>query len=154
MGKRELYLSQARSSLEKQGIVILRSSSVYESEPVDHADQPWFLNQVLEVRTHLSPFHLLKSVKTIERQLGRRDSFPKGPRSIDIDILLNENRVLQSPNLIIPHPGLHKRKFVLTALREISPDIFHPVLKIPVDVLWKTVEDSHVVRIYSPRNSS
>lgn len=151
-GRREDLLSRARKDLVGIGVDILRLSSIYESEPVDYLDQPLFLNQVLEVKTHLSPLDLLDSVKAIEVKLGRRDCFPKGPRLIDIDILLNEDKIFKSPNLIIPHPSLHKRKFILSALREISPEIFHPVLEVTVDQLWQSVEDTFEVKLYSPRH--
>jgi 2-amino-4-hydroxy-6-hydroxymethyldihydropteridine diphosphokinase len=153
-GRREDLLSRARKGLVGIGVDILRSSSIYESEPVDYLDQPLFLNQVLEVKTHLSPLDLLDSVKAIEVKLGRRDCIPKGPRLIDIDILLNEDEIFKSPNLIIPHPSLHKRNFILTALREISPEILHPVLKVTVDQLWQSVEDTFIVKLYSPRYKS
>jgi len=152
-GKREILLDRARKSLEEIGIRVLRSSSVYETQPVDCVDQPWFLNQVLEVRTQRLPLELLKAAKAIEKKMGRRTSFPKGPRQIDIDILLNEDLIFHSQKLIIPHPRLHKRKFILTALREISPKIIHPVFKVTIDKLWRDVEDTSEVKIFSPHRA-
>lgn len=151
---REVHLAQARRGLLERGVHILRMSSVYESEPVDFLDQPCFLNQVVEVSTPLSPLSLLKTLKALEINLGRKESFPKGPRLIDIDILLKENMVFSHPLLVLPHPSLHKRRFILTALREIAPEIVHPVLKLSVDRLLQDVDDSSEVNIYIRRPGS
>jgi len=128
LGRRAANLARARRRLERSGVGIVRSSSVYETEPVDYADQPWFLNQVLEVRTDLDPPALLRLAKSIETGMKRVPTMAKGPRTIDIDILLAGDLVIDSPELIVPHPRLHLRNFVLVPLAEIAPEVRHPVL--------------------------
>jgi 2-amino-4-hydroxy-6-hydroxymethyldihydropteridine diphosphokinase len=110
------------------GIEVLAASSVYETEPVDRPDQPWFLNQVVKIRSELDPRSLLRTAKSIEAASGRAPTVPKGPRTIDIDILFAGDLVVASPDRVIPHPRLHLRNFVLIPLAEIAPDFVHPVL--------------------------
>jgi 2-amino-4-hydroxy-6-hydroxymethyldihydropteridine diphosphokinase len=128
LGRRAANLARARRLLDEGGAAIVRASSIYETEPVDLPDQPWFLNQVVEVRTELEPPALLRLAKSIETALGRVPSAPKGPRTADVDILLAGDKVVEKPDLHIPHPRLAKRNFVLVPLAEIVPDLVHPVL--------------------------
>jgi 2-amino-4-hydroxy-6-hydroxymethyldihydropteridine diphosphokinase len=128
LGRRAANLARARRLLERAGVEILRASSVYDTEPVDVKDQPWFLNQVLEVRSRLGPRALLDLVKSIEAAMKRAVTKPKGPRVIDIDILLAGRLILEAPDLIIPHPRLHLRNFALVPLAEIAPRRRHPIL--------------------------
>lgn len=128
LGRRTANLARARRSLERSGIEIVRSSSVYETEPVDRADQPWFLNQVLEARTDLDPPALLRLAKSIESGMKRVPAAAKGPRVIDIDILLAGDLVIDTPELVVPHPRLHLRNFVLVPLAEIAAGVRHPVI--------------------------
>jgi 2-amino-4-hydroxy-6-hydroxymethyldihydropteridine diphosphokinase len=128
LGRRSANLARARRRLERAGIGILRASSVYETEPVDYLDQAWFLNQVLEVRTALEPAALLSLVKSIEAGMKRVPTVAKGPRTIDIDILLAGDLVVETPDLVLPHPRLHLRNFVLAPLAELVPEARHPVL--------------------------
>lgn len=121
-------LARARRLLRENGAEILRASSVYETEPVDHADQPWFANQVVEVRSSLDPQALLKLAKSIEAGLKRVPTVAKGPRIIDIDILFAGDLVIDLPDLLIPHPRLAQRNFVLAPFCEIAPETRHPVL--------------------------
>jgi 2-amino-4-hydroxy-6-hydroxymethyldihydropteridine diphosphokinase len=114
--------------LEEGGAKIVAASSIYETEPVDLPGQPWFLNQVVEVRSGPEPWALLRLARSIEAALKRRRTVAKGPRTIDIDILFAEALVVESPDLVIPHPRLHLRNFVLLPLAEIAPDLVHPVL--------------------------
>ena len=107
---------------------ILRASSVYRTEPVDVPDQPWFYNQVVEVDAEYDPLALLNLVKAIEKKLKRVPAVDKGPRTIDIDILLAGNTVIQTRRLMIPHPRMAERNFVLVPLREIAPHAVHPLL--------------------------
>ncbi len=107
----------------------VKRSSVYETEPQDLRNQPWFLNLVVQVETALFPIQLLHSLQAIELALGRKRITPKGPRSIDIDILLFGRFVVQTAELEVPHPRMHLRRFVLELLAEIAPDIRHPLLK-------------------------
>ena len=128
VGRRASNLARARRLLEEGGVEVVAASSVYESEPVDHLDQPWFLNQVLEIRSEIDPPALLRTARTIEAALKRAPTVPKGPRTIDIDILFAGGLAVDSPDLVIPHPRLHLRNFVLIPLAEIAPDLVHPVL--------------------------
>ena len=128
VGNREQLLGEARRLLEASDLRITRVSSVYETEPQDVRSQPWFLNLVLEVETSLFPMQLLARAQKVERQLGRQRSSAKGPRSIDIDILLFGDSVIDSPNLVVPHPRMAGRRFVLEPLAELAPDLRHPLL--------------------------
>jgi 2-amino-4-hydroxy-6-hydroxymethyldihydropteridine diphosphokinase len=123
LGKREAHLSEARRRLKLHGARLLRTSKVIESEPFGIADQPRFLNQVLEAEWDGSPRELLAAVKLVEGEVGRTPSVHWGPREIDVDILLFGEEHLAEPDLVIPHPGLRERKFVREPLRELRPDI-------------------------------
>lgn len=153
LGNRKKNLALACSLLEENGVEILRASSVYRTEPVDVPDQPWFYNQVVEVEAEYDPMALLKLVKAIERKLKRVPALNKGPRTIDIDILLAGNRVIQTRRLIVPHPRMAERKFVLVPLREIAPHAVHPVLQETVADLVQASEDPAVVRKLGPAGS-
>jgi 2-amino-4-hydroxy-6-hydroxymethyldihydropteridine diphosphokinase len=128
LGQRARNLARARRLLGERGATVIDASSIYETEPVDRADQPWFLNQVVRVETRLGPADLLGVAKAIEAALKRVPAGDKGPRTIDIDILIGENIILDAPGLTVPHPRLHRRNFVLVPLEEIAPDLVHPVL--------------------------
>ena len=125
---REGNLHVAIGKLRELGEV-LAVSSFYETEPVEFTAQPWFLNCAVALRTELMPKLFLAKMLGIEQQMGRRRSQPKGPRPIDIDILLFGNSIIRSPQLEVPHPAMHQRRFVLEPLAEIAPDARHPVLK-------------------------
>jgi len=146
LGNRSRNLAQARNLLQKAGVQIVRQSSIYETEPVDFLEQPWFFNQVLEVETTLNPISLLYLIKEIEKQMKRRPSIDKGPRIIDIDILLAERTVVQTNKLIIPHPRMSFRNFVMIPLAEIAPDFIHPLFHLPVSVLVEMTGDTSTVR--------
>ena len=146
LGRRGANLARARRRLEKRGVRILKASSIYETEPVDLREQPWFLNQVLEVRSGLDPAALLAMVKEIEGEIGRTPSVPKGPRLIDIDVLAAGRLVLETPGLVIPHPRLHLRNFVLAPLAEIAPRFVHPVLRRTVAALAASSHDRSRVK--------
>jgi 2-amino-4-hydroxy-6-hydroxymethyldihydropteridine diphosphokinase len=104
-------------------------SQVYETPPWGIEDQPKFLNQVVKAKTYLEPEQLLKHLKRLEVALGRKESVPNGPRLIDIDILFYDDLVLNTPTVVIPHPRLHERGFVLLPLMDIAPGLVHPVSK-------------------------
>ncbi len=104
-------------------------SAFYETEPMEFADQPWFLNCAVALKTELMPKQFLSKILAIERGMGRQRIRPKGPRTIDIDILLFGNAVIHTPQLEVPHPAMHQRRFVLDPLAEIAPEVRHPVLK-------------------------
>ena len=128
VGNRAAHLRAAIERLAEAGTVKARSS-LYETEPVDFRDQPWFLNCVVALETGNSPRDLLAHALAIEEGMGRRRTRDKGPRTIDIDILLFEDCVLDEPGLKIPHPAMHERRFVLEPLAEIAAEAVHPVLK-------------------------
>jgi 2-amino-4-hydroxy-6-hydroxymethyldihydropteridine diphosphokinase len=128
LGNKEKNLARAARLLGESGVEILAASSIYLTEPVDKADQPWFANQVLEVRSPLDPPSLLRLAKSIEKKMKRVPTVAKGPRTIDIDILLAGEIVLDTPDLVIPHPRLAQRNFVLVPFAEIAPEIRHPIL--------------------------
>lgn len=127
LGDREATLRAARSGLAPE-VELTRCSSLYRTPPWGELDQPPFLNAVCEARTALSPHELLAKVKRLERALGRVDSRRWGPRAIDVDVLLYADATLRSPDLVIPHPYLHQRAFVLLPLSELAPQLRHPVL--------------------------
>ncbi len=130
------------------GVKIRRVSSFYETEPVEVCEQPWFINCVAEVETNLMPLELLGALKSLERQLGRQPGIPKGPRPIDMDILLYENVVVRTPELNIPHPKLAERRFVLVPLSELAADVRDPASGRKVgELLRETKDTSQVVRI-------
>lgn len=108
---------------------VLEVSSLYETEPVEFIDQPWFLNCAVALRTELIPREFLAGLLAIERSLGRERTQPKGPRLIDIDILLYGAATIKTPQLTVPHPAMQERRFVLEPLAEIAPELKHPVLK-------------------------
>jgi len=129
--------------------VILKQSGFYETEPVDYTDQDWFVNGVVKIGTSLDPSELLKMLKAIEKEIGRTQTLVRyGPRILDMDIILYDDLVLNSPQLIIPHPRMHKRRFVLCPICDIDPDIIHPVLHDNMrNLLDKLVDfDQKVVR--------
>jgi 2-amino-4-hydroxy-6-hydroxymethyldihydropteridine diphosphokinase len=127
LGDREGCLREAIARLGAAGIRVLRVSSLYETEPMEVREQPWFLNLVVEAETDLFPKRLLARTQRIELELGRKRVRPKGPRSIDIDILLYGQSVIESNELMVPHPRLAERRFVLEPLAELAPELRHPV---------------------------
>lgn len=117
-------------------------SRFYKTEPVDYTDQDWFVNAAIKIETFLEPFELLKKLKSIENDAGRTDkSIRFGPRVIDLDIILFDDIIVNTPELTIPHPRMHKRCFVLRPLCDIAPDIIHPVLKKNIKYLLDTIND-------------
>ena len=127
IGNREKNLQDAVDRLSSANLRVLRISSVYETEPMDRRDQPWFLNLVAEAETSLYPLQLLQRTQRVEMDLGRKRLAAKGPRTIDIDILLYGNSVIHSAPLEVPHPRLSERRFVLEPLAELAPDLRHPL---------------------------
>ena len=145
IGQRENYLREAITRLGNAGKVV-SISSFFETEPVEFTDQPWFLNCAVSLETNQSPQQLMQTALQIERDMGRVRDQNKGPRTIDIDILLFGNIVIDSPELTIPHPAMHQRRFVLEPLAEIAPDIEHPVLKKTIRELHEELPAGQVVR--------
>lgn len=130
LGDRHAYLHQALVALARAGAVTA-VSSIYETAPVGFTAQPAFLNAVARLETSLPPVELMTALLAIERELGRdrATSVPKGPRTLDLDLLLYDDRVIDQPGLTVPHPAMHERRFVLEPLAEIAPDALHPILK-------------------------
>jgi 2-amino-4-hydroxy-6-hydroxymethyldihydropteridine diphosphokinase len=126
LGNRATNLKEAIASLSPQ-MEVKAKSKVYETPPWGHTEQDKFFNQVVMVKTYLEPEPLLKHLKRLEVALGRKASFQNGPRLIDIDILFYDDLVLESPALVIPHPHVHERGFVLLPMLDIAPDLVHPV---------------------------
>ncbi|MGH9654025.1 MAG: 2-amino-4-hydroxy-6-hydroxymethyldihydropteridine diphosphokinase [Bryobacteraceae bacterium] len=130
LGRREEHLERALDALAREGIRILARSPVYETEPRDVPDQPWFLNLAVACETGYAPLQLLDILQSIESEVGRvRDARPKGPRTLDIDLLLFGDVVIDTPRLTVPHPRMLERRFVLEPLAEIAPDLRHPIAK-------------------------
>jgi 2-amino-4-hydroxy-6-hydroxymethyldihydropteridine diphosphokinase len=127
VGDRERMLQAAIDQLHAPDLFLVRLSSVYETEPMDVPNQPWFLNLVAEARTELFPLQLLARISKIEQQLGRRRLAPKGPRTIDIDILFYGNFVVRTAALAIPHQRLAERRFVLAPMVELAPELRDPL---------------------------
>ena len=146
LGDRKKNLTLALTLLEKEGVEILKVSSLYETQPVDFPSQPWFYNQLVEVRAKANPEAFLDLVKKIEQKMGRKHQLKKGPRIIDIDIILAEGYIIRKKELKIPHPRMEKRNFVLLPFVEISPDTVHPVLNEDMKTLWKKSNDSSIVK--------
>jgi 2-amino-4-hydroxy-6-hydroxymethyldihydropteridine diphosphokinase len=127
VGDREAALQAAVDELHSREVSVRRLSSVYETEPMDLAGQRWFLNLVAEAETDLFPLQLLARIAKIEQRLGRRRMVAKGPRTIDIDILLYGDFIIRTPKLVIPHERLTERRFVLVPLVELTPELRDPV---------------------------
>lgn len=148
LGDRLANLRKALAQLPEAGLEVRQVSSFYKTQPLDFGPQAWFLNCVAEVTTQLMPMQLLKTLKSIERALGRRPGVSRGPRPIDIDILLYEDAVVRSAALTIPHQRMGERRFVLIPLRELAPHLRHPVTQRSViQMLADTPDRSQVVRM-------
>jgi 2-amino-4-hydroxy-6-hydroxymethyldihydropteridine diphosphokinase len=149
VGDREANLRAAIERLEAPDLRVLRVSPVYETEPVDYTEQRWFLNLVVEAETSLFPMQLLARVARIERALGRLRTVPKGPRSIDIDILLYGKAVIRSEALEVPHPRMDERRFVLAPLADLAPDLRHPIAHRTVSEMLAAAPPQTIRRVES-----
>jgi 2-amino-4-hydroxy-6-hydroxymethyldihydropteridine diphosphokinase len=126
-----------------QNTQIKKWSKFYQTEPVDFKNQDWFINGVVEIETDLDAFQLIKELKSIEHDAGRVDNTVRfGPRILDMDILLFDDMVMNSSGLIIPHPRMHKRRFVLKPICDIDPSIIHPVLNKEMQVLLASLDEN------------
>jgi 2-amino-4-hydroxy-6-hydroxymethyldihydropteridine diphosphokinase len=147
LGDRERHLQDALDLLQAPDLRILRISPVYETEPREVRNQPWFLNLVVEAQTDLFPKQLLARTSKIERQLGRRRLIEKGPRTVDIDILFIGSFVLRTSILTVPHPRFAERRFVLAPLADLVPEWRDPVSRRSVRELLAGTADQHIRRV-------
>jgi len=146
LGDRAANIARAVEQLAKSGVRVMRRSSLYETEPVEFVDQPWFLNSVIETETALEPAELMRTVLQIEKTMGRERCVAKGPRVIDIDILLYDDLVIHTPELEVPHPRMAERLFVLVPMAEIASKVIHPALNVTVAQLLAGTSDRSEVR--------
>jgi len=147
VGARAKNLQNAIAALADAGVEVSRVSSIYETEPVDLREQPWFLNCVVEAQTNLPPLELLQALRAIEARMGSKKLVAKGPRLIDMDILLYGNETIDTPELQVPHPRMHLRRFVLAPLAEIAPRARHPVLGLTAAEMLARAADKSQVRV-------
>ena len=150
VGKKLLQCQEAISEILKiDHNKLLLQSSFYKTEPRGYTAQDWFVNGVVKIETDLTAQELLGSLKAIEARLGRRETFRWGPRTIDLDLLFYDEEQIQTDELQVPHPLLHKRQFVLVPLAEIDPSFLHPVLRKTVQELSSELEEDQGVEILS-----
>src|SRR6266853_805906 len=146
IGDRAKNLRAAIDELPHAGVAVTRVSSFYETEPVDLREQPWFLNCAVKVETHFDAIMLLRALREIEAKMGSRKLMAKGPRLIDMDILLYGTETINTKELQVPHPRMHLRRFVLVPLAEIAPEVVDPELKKTVKQLLEGTPDNSTVR--------
>jgi 2-amino-4-hydroxy-6-hydroxymethyldihydropteridine diphosphokinase len=149
IGDRAANIARAIEALAARGVRVTRKSSLYETEPLELREQAWFLNSVVEAATDLMPLQLMHALLAIERDLGRARRIPKGPRLIDMDILLFGTSIVRAPELEIPHPRMAERRFVLVPFAEIAPGVQHPVLRKTIAELLAETPDRSEVRPWS-----
>jgi 2-amino-4-hydroxy-6-hydroxymethyldihydropteridine diphosphokinase len=146
LGDRAKNLKDAIAALANSGIEVRKVSSIYETEPVDLLEQPWFLNCVVEAQTKLAPLDLLHALRAIEMGMGSEKPVAKGPRLIDLDILLFADETIETPELQIPHPRMPLRRFVLVPLAEVAPRARHPRSGQSAAEMLATTSDKSQVR--------
>ena len=146
LGDREANIRESIERLSHHPIRIEKVSSIYETAPVGLTDQPDFLNAVIEIETDLDPFELLDVVMNVEKELGRVRNIRWGPRVIDIDVLLYDDAIIDTPELVVPHPRMTERAFVMAPLAEIAPDLKLSDGRTPIEIL-EDLRDQSVKRI-------
>ncbi len=129
MGDRRAFIEEAIRQVRKfPDTMVVALSAFYDTEPQEMADQDWFINAVVAIDTGLTPRALLLACQNLEGEFGRKRALRFGPRTLDVDLLLHGDAVVDVPGLQLPHPRLHQRRFVLAPLAEIAPDLMHPLL--------------------------
>jgi 2-amino-4-hydroxy-6-hydroxymethyldihydropteridine diphosphokinase len=146
VGEREKNLRAAIAALGDAGVKVKKVSAFYETEPVDYLQQPWFVNCAVQGVTEVPALELLRDLRQIEARMGSKKLVAKGPRLIDIDILLYGRETMNVPELQVPHPRMHLRRFVMVPLAEIAPEVVHPGLKKTVQELLEQTADRSIVR--------
>jgi 2-amino-4-hydroxy-6-hydroxymethyldihydropteridine diphosphokinase len=150
-GERLANLERAVSEMAVQ-LTVTMLSPLYETKPVGFADQGWFLNAVAAVETELSPHELLALLQAVEQTLGKATPFPNGPRTLDLDLLLYGDEIVNDEGLVVPHPRLHQRAFVLQPLADLAGDVNHPTLGKRIRQLLGEVSDQSGVRAWEGRS--
>lgn len=153
LGKRFKNLEKGIKILESlDWLKVMKKSSVYLTEPVGYEDQSWFLNMVIKAETNLLPSELLDKLLEIEKKMGREKSGKNGPRKIDLDLLFYDDQIINTKKLTLPHPQLHKRRFVLVPLLEVSRNKIHPLKKKRIFTLLKELKDEKKIKLFKREN--
>ena len=148
LGDKKKNLNRALKEIKNlKSVEVLKTSSIYETEPVGFKDQSWFLNAVIKIKTKLPPLSLLYLLQGIERKLGRVRGKRLGPRKVDLDILLYDNTILKDEKLTLPHPQMHKRRFVLIPLIELGSRWKHPALHLTPKMLLQKIKTGLEVKL-------